>query len=118
MSLILVLLTIIAVLIVIMLPRIYGDWLSFNHYCQQEEYEKLKNLLQAENQWVIRHIICAVAAIGMVVTIKMNPTLQEYEQLSNVIVIYAMFSLVFAFAESLFAHRISNVTFQEVEIAE
>lgn len=99
-----------ATLVVIMVPRIYGDWVRFNDYCREREHERLKGLLQVENQWVMRHIFCAFAAFIMIVAIKRYPYLDRYDQLSNVMVVYAMLSLMFAFAESLFALKISNDT--------
>jgi hypothetical protein len=109
-SSLLLLLVINAALIVIMLPRIYWDWLRFNHYCQEQKHEKLYDLLQDENQWVKRHMFGAFAAFIMVVAIKRYPYLRGYEQLSDATVAYAMISLMFAFAESLFVQRISNVS--------
>ena len=108
MPLILIMVAIIAVLTLVMPPRIYGDWLKCAHYSAEGEQELLKALLRAENQWMLRHLVCAAAATALVAAIKLNPSLHQYDTLSHVTIIYALMSLSFAAAESLLAGRISR----------
>ena len=106
--LILAMLAINATLICIMLPRIYGDWLRFGSYRENGEDEMLQELLFAENQWVKRHFVCAVAAVILVAAMRRQPALRGSDQLADVTATYALISLLFAFTESLFAQKIAN----------
>lgn len=104
-----VLLMIIATLTVIMPPRIFYNWMQFNAYRREEEQEQLIALQSAENQWMLRHLVCAFAAIVMVAYIKLHPTIEGTEQLSVITAAYAVISILFAVTESLFAQKIARV---------
>ncbi len=103
------LLMIIATLTVIMPPRIYYNWMQFNAYRREEEQEQLIALQSAENQWMLRHLVCAFAAIVMVAYIKLHPAMEGAEQLSVLTAAYAVHSILFAVTESLFAQKIERV---------
>lgn len=107
--LILVMFAINITLIVIMLPRIYGDWLKFVQYREHGDDEMLQELLSTENQWVWRHFFCGVLAVALVVAIRRHPALRGLEQVADVTATYAILSLGFAFTESLFAQKIASV---------
>ncbi len=104
-----VMLMIIATLTVIMPPRMFYNWMQFNAYRREAELEQLIALQCTENQWTIRHLICAFAAIVMVAYLKLHPTMESTEQLSAITATYAVISTLFAVTESLIAQKIAKV---------
>lgn len=93
-----------------MVLRIYSDWLKFREYLREGEQERLLMLQGAENGWVQRHFMCALAAIAMVAVIEKCTHTLRFEQLAGVTATYAIISLAFAFVESLFAQKLAAVT--------
>ncbi len=104
-----IMLMIIATLTFIMPPRIFYNWMQFNAYRREGELAQLIALQSAENQWMLRHLVCAFAAIVIVAYLKLHPTIEGAEQLSVVTAAYAVISILFAVTESLFAQKIARV---------
>ncbi len=103
-----VMLMIIATLTVIMPPRMFYNWMQFNVYRRQAELEQLIALQCTENQWMLRHLICAFAAIVMVAYLKLHPAMEGAEQLSVITGAYAVISILFAVTESFIAQKIAR----------
>ena len=103
-------LAIIASLILIMVPRIYGDWVRFTLYREEGAMQELARMQTMENGWVLRHVTCAVAAIMLVAAMKLYPGFAGHDRLAAVTATYSLLSLMFAFAESLLAQKIAAVT--------
>jgi hypothetical protein len=89
-----------------MIPRIGLDWLRFKEYAQEGDRENLLMLQRQENGWVIRHFVCALFAVALVVTMKTCPNLGQPEHLAAVTALYAVISLCFALVESVLSQRI------------
>lgn len=105
------------IITVIMVPRIYANWLRFKEYADQEDLEKLGELLQEENSWTARHLFCAVCGLVLVTIAKYMPSMDAPEQLINATIIYSMLSFVLAFIESILSHKISILTISRLEPA-
>lgn len=102
--------TLSVVLVLIMIPRIYGNWLQFREYTEEGDMDKLAGLQSLHNEWVIRHLSMALLALGFVAAIKYIPELASYSQTAAATAVYSVISFVFAFVESLLAQKISGYT--------
>ena len=97
-------------LVLVMIPRIYGNWLQFRAYTEQGDTDQLAALQLLHNEWVLRHLALAVIALGFVAAITYIPELAEYSQTAVAMAAYSAISFVLAFVESLLAQKISSVT--------
>ncbi len=104
-----IMLTIIAVLVCLNLPRIYGDWLEFKRLAQEGATDELRSLLDSENLWVQRHFWCSVAGVCMVIVFACTSLADIAPHLSQVTAAYTGISLLFAFVESVFAQKIASI---------
>ena len=104
-----IMLTFVAALLCLSVPRIYGDWLFFKSELREGRMERLPRLLAAENRWVQRHFWYAVLAVGMVLVIEASTLSERAPYLSQVTSVYAALSLAVSFVESLFAQKIATV---------
>lgn len=96
-----------AILIMVMVPRIYGSWLQFKEYAEEGDMDKLINLQAQHNEWIIRHLCMALLALGFVTAIKYLPELETYSQTAGATAVYSAISFTLAFVESLLAQKIS-----------
>ena len=94
-------------LVLVMVPRIYGNWLQFKEYAEEGDLDKLMSLQARHNEWVIRHLCMALLALGFVTAIKYLPELETYSQTAAATAVYSVISFTLAFAESLLAQKIS-----------
>lgn len=96
-----------AILILIMVPRIYSNWLQFREYAEQSDLDKLIELQALHNQWIIRHLFIALLALGFVTAMKYMPELEMYSQTATAMAAYSIISFILAFAESIMAQKIA-----------
>ena len=89
--------------------KVLIDWTFFKKYRRENAAEKLMKMQHAGNEWIYRHMGCALLAIIMIVTIKNEPTFQGIEPFTEVMTAYAIISLMFAFAESILTQRIAII---------
>lgn len=100
--------TLSVILVLIMIPRVYGNWLQLREYIEEGDMDKLAGLQSLHNEWVIRHLSMALIALGFVAAIKYIPELANYSQTAEATAVYSLISFVFAFVESLLAQKISG----------
>lgn len=100
-------LTLTLVIALVMAPRIYANWLRLKEYAEEGDLEKLGELLNEENNWVVRHLFCAVCGLVLVVLAKYIPEMDAPEQLIKMTAVYSMLSFLLAFIESFLSHKIS-----------
>ncbi len=98
------------ILVLIMVPRIYGSWLQFKEYAEDGDMNRLIGLQVLHNEWVIRHLSMALLALGLVAAMKYLPELGEYSQTAAATAVYSIISFTLAFVESLMAQKISGYT--------
>ena len=84
------------------------DWVRLRETCEEEEIGGLQKLIINKREWINRHLLCAIAGVILVAAIKLTPSLEEFDLLSVLFAAHIIFSLIFAFVESLLAQRISN----------
>lgn len=96
-----------AVLIMIMVPRIYSNWLQFKEYMEQGDRDKLVELQTLHNQWVIRHFGMGLLALGFVTAMKHLPGLEMHSQAAAATAAYSAISLTLALVESILAQKIA-----------
>lgn len=92
----------------VMIPRIMLDWLRYREFQRERDDEALRALITGQKTWIMRHGICAIAALALVFCIKCLPELARYDELAGVTAIYGMMTLTFTFVESLLAQRIES----------
>ncbi len=95
-------------LVLIMVPRIYGSWLLLKESAEEGDLDRLNDLQNQHNEWIIRHLCMALLALGFVVVIKYLPELEAYSQTASATAVYSFISLTFAIVESLLAQKISG----------
>lgn len=98
-----------------MIPRICFDWLRFGEYAREDDLDNLCVLQRQENGWVIRHLVCALFAVALVVTMKTCPNLGQPERLAAVTALYAVISFCFALVESILSQRIYRCVMTRME---
>ncbi len=103
-------LTVTVTLILVMIPRIYGSWLQIMESAEVGDIDKLITMQAEQNNWVIRHFICALVALALVFGLEYCPDLGATEQMVEVIVVYSALSFVLAFIESILAQKISSLS--------
>ena len=84
------------------------DRIRLRELCEEEEIGNLQELIISTRGWISRHLLCAFFGVILVTAIKLTPALEEFDLLAALFAAHIVFSLLFAFAESLFAQRISN----------
>lgn len=92
----------------LMIPRIMVDWQRCREFLLEGDEESLRRLAADQKTWIVRHGICALGAIVMVVLIKYLPGMTPYEELAGPVTAYGMMTLSLAFFESLLAQRVEN----------
>lgn len=103
-------LTITLIMPIIMVPQIDSHWLAFEIYTKDRDSENLHMLLKQINKRVMRHLACALTAVILIAVLVYFPGLLEQPaQLASIFGIYAITSLIFAYAESILAQEISNI---------
>lgn len=103
-------LTVTVTVTLIMIPRIYGSWLQIMESAEAGDIDKLIALQAQQNSWVIRHFICALLALALVICLQYCPDLGAEEQILGVTAAYSALSFVLAFIESIPAQKISNLS--------
>jgi hypothetical protein len=98
-----------ATLIIIMLPKMYGDWLKYAEFRREGAPEQLHCLQASGNVWIARHLGCSLLAIAMIGIIQRRPELTGHAPLAGITAAYAVASMLCAVAESLFAWKVANV---------
>ena len=93
----------------LLIPRMMIDWQQYRELLQDSDAESLRQFAAKQNQWVLRHGICATGAIGMVAIITHAPGMAPFEKLAGVITAYGMMTLTFMFIESLLAQRAARL---------
>ena len=84
------------------------DWGKLRETCEEEEIGSLQELIRNKRAWINRHLLCAVYGVILVVAIKLSPSLEEFDLLAGLFAAHIIFSMIFAFIESLLAQRITN----------
>lgn len=100
-------LTFIAVLLCIAIPRTYAEWLAYQNLLQAEAFDELQELHSSEYLWAQRHFWCALGAICMIMVIDNSSLGTRAPHLSQVTAVYATISLIFASVKLLFAQKIA-----------
>ncbi|WP_318258710.1 hypothetical protein [Geobacter anodireducens] len=80
----------------VMIPRIMLDWLRYQEFLRDRNDEALRALIAGQKGWMMRHGLCALGAVALVVCIKCLPGLARYDELAGVTAIYGMMTLAFA----------------------
>lgn len=96
------------ILTLIMVPRIYSNWLQFKEYAEEGDLDKLISLQAQHNQWIIRHLCMALLALGFVTAMKHLPELEIHSQTAAATAAYSILSFLLAFVESILAQKISG----------
>ena len=84
------------------------DWIRLRELCEDEEIGQLQELIKKTRGWITKHLLCAFMGAILVTAIKLTPSLEEFDLLAALFATHIIFSLIFAFVESLFAQRISS----------
>ena len=92
---------------VLILPKMYLASLQADSLFDEEEAELLQALLEQRNDWIIRHLACAMGALIIVWMIYNTPGVAVNEMLAAGLGVYAGASLLFALLESMLALKIS-----------
>lgn len=108
-------LTLLTMVTFCMIPRIGFDWLKFREYAKENDQDNLLLLQKQENGWVIRHLVCALFAVALVVAMKTCPDLGQPERLAAVTALYAVISFSFAVVESILSQRIYQCAMTRME---
>jgi hypothetical protein len=95
-------------MISIMVPRIYGDWLHFQLFAREGDLDGLISLQRHTKEWVIRNYVCAAGGLVVVLLLRFFPALEPPEYLAEVTAIYAMITYAFAVVESLMVEKSSQ----------
>lgn len=95
------------ILVLIMVPKIYGSWLQSREHVEQADLDGLLDLQAQHNEWVIRHLCMALLALGFVTAIKYLPELEMYSETAAATAAYCAISFTLAFVESILAQKIS-----------
>lgn len=112
-------LTLTLIVPLVMVPLIDSHWMEFEIFTKERDHENLQALLKQINWWVMRHLACALIAVLLVAVLVYAPTVMEQpKQLATITGIYAVISLIFAYAESLLALEISHLTPSPVKTGE
>ena len=96
------------ILIMVMVPRIYSNWLQFREFAEQGDLDRLIELQAQHNQWIIRHLFIALLALGFVTAMEYMPELEMYSQTATAMAAYSAISFTLAFIESIMAQKISG----------
>jgi hypothetical protein len=96
------------ILVLVMVPRIYGSWLQFREYAENGDMDRLASLQALHNEWVIRHLSMALVAFGFVAAMKYLPELTVYSETASATAVCSIICFTFAFVESLMAQKISD----------
>ena len=88
-------------------PRIVFAWQQFRELAANEDREGLLAMLHQENEWVLRHFVCAISGTALVALMETMPSINPPEYLSAVITAYVLMSFTFALTESLLALKIA-----------
>jgi len=105
-----IMLTVTVTAALIMIPRVYGSWLQIMESAEAGDIDKLISLQAQQNSWVIRHFICALLALALVIGMKYCPDMGAPEQMFGVTAAYSALSFVLAFIESILAQKISTLS--------
>ncbi len=89
-------------------PRIYGDWLRFRTFAREDDLDSLFILQRQAREWILRHSLCTLAGLVIVVMLQLFPELAPPEHLAEAIAVYAMLSFGFAVVESLLAEKVAQ----------
>lgn len=84
------------------------DWFRLRETCEEEEISSLQRLIKNKREWINRHLLCAIMGVVLVTAIKLTPSLEEFDLLAALFAAHIIFSLIFAFFESLLAQRIAS----------
>lgn len=104
-----IMLTLTLAVLITVIPRIVFAWLQFKDLVADENREGLFVLLHQENGWIVRHFVCAMFGVALVVAMKIMPIHDLPEQLVAVTTAYVLISFSFALAESLLAQKIASL---------
>lgn len=102
-------LVIIAILLSLSLPKMYGEWLLLQNLLDERGSEGLRELLTSKKVWMQRHFCCAFLAMVMVRGVESGYLAEGAPHLSRITAVYAVISLILAFVESLFAQKITTL---------
>jgi hypothetical protein len=103
-------LTVTVMVTLIMIPRIYGSWLQIMESAEAGDIDKLVDLQAQQNNWIIRHFICALLALALVIAMEYCPDLGAPEQIIGATEGYCAISFVLALIESVLAQKISSLS--------
>ena len=92
----------------LMIPRMLLDWQRFRECLLEQDNSGVRRLIADQNAWMIRHGVCATAAIMMVVGIKLIPEIHHFASLADVTAVYAVLTLAMALVESFLAQYFAS----------
>jgi hypothetical protein len=99
--------TIFLTISVLVLPKMYLASLQADSLFDEEEPEPLQALLEHRNDWIFRHLACAIGALIIVWMMQNTPGVPVNEILEAGLGVYAGASLLFALLETMLALKIS-----------
>lgn len=91
-------------------PRTVFSWQQFSELAAVEDRDGLLELLRQENEWIVRHFVCAAAGTALVALLETMPGLNPPEYLTEMIGGYVLLSFALALLESLLAQKIAQLT--------
>lgn len=90
-----------ALVALLVVVRFAADWFKFRDCIEAHDQDTLRQLIAGQQTWIIRHALCATAAVLLVACIRFLPNMTEYEPLSGTLTVYGMVSLGFALVDVL-----------------
>lgn len=103
-------LTLTLTVLLTVVPRTVFSWQQFSELAAAEDRDGLLELLRQENEWMMRHFVCAAAGTGLVALLETMPGLNPPEYLTEMIGGYVLLSFALALLESLLAQKIAQLT--------
>lgn len=94
---------------VLILPKMYLASVNAEALYDEEDSELLHALLEQRNDWIVRHLACAIGALIVVWMMQNTPGVAVNEMIAAALGMYAGGSLLFAALESLLALKISGL---------
>lgn len=103
-------LTLTLTVLITVVPRTVFSWQQFSELAAAEDRGGLLELLRQENEWIVRHFVCAAAGTALVALLETLPCLNPPEYLTEMIGGYVLLSFALALLESLLAQKIAQLT--------
>ena len=104
-----IMITVMLVMAVTIVPRVYCAFIEAENSYQEWEVRQLWVLLEERNAWVLRHFRLGLGALVLIWLSQCFSGMEIPVQLTAALAIYAVSSLNFAILETLLAQRITSM---------